>query len=188
GLHPRRLTFGRSPPITRWARRMGTRADKRGGTVGKRTNRPAPSRAGRLALRALIGIAVLAGVVLAGRATAGATSPSKPDAAFGAGYPPDTVGDVGPNHYVQAVNTAFGVFSKTGTQLVASTLDALWSGAGTGTSCDTEHSGDPTVVYDPLGDRWIVADFSLPSYPSPPFYECIAVSRTSNPVSGGWYM
>src|SRR5262245_6562712 len=29
--------------------------------------------------------------------------------------PPDTNGDVGPNHYVQIVNTDFAVFSKTGT-------------------------------------------------------------------------
>ena len=28
----------------------------------------------------------------------------------------------------------------------------------------------------------------MPDYPSPPFYECIAVSRTGDPVSGGWYL
>jgi hypothetical protein len=32
---------------------------------------------------------------------------------WGAGHPPDTVGDVGPNHYVQAVNTSVGVYNKT---------------------------------------------------------------------------
>ena len=29
----------------------------------------------------------------------------------GAGHPPDTVGDVGPNHFVQAVNTSVGIFN-----------------------------------------------------------------------------
>src|SRR2546423_6233642 len=31
----------------------------------------------------------------------------------GAGHPPDTVGDVGPNHFVQAVNTSVGIYDKT---------------------------------------------------------------------------
>jgi hypothetical protein len=35
----------------------------------------------------------------------------------GDGDPPDTNGDVGPNHYVQAVNQAFKVFDKSGNTL-----------------------------------------------------------------------
>ena len=33
-------------------------------------------------------------------------------ATFGAGFPPDTVGDVGPNHFVQAVNTSIGILQQ----------------------------------------------------------------------------
>jgi uncharacterized repeat protein (TIGR01451 family) len=108
----------------------------------------------------------------------------------GAGWPPDTVGDVGPNHYVEAVNTSVGIFTKTGTQLAAFTFNSLWSGAGTGTACDTTHRGDPTVVYDPMADRWFVADFAFasPTASAPPYYECIAVSKTGDPVSGGWWL
>jgi hypothetical protein len=105
---------------------------------------------------------------------------------WGAGHPPDPVGDVGPNHYVQAVNTSIGIFSKTGTQLAAFTFDTLWS--GTGTACDDSNAGDPTVVYDPLADRFIVADFAFADVTSPPYYECIAVSKTSDPVIGGWWL
>jgi hypothetical protein len=106
------------------------------------------------------------------------------------GWPPDPVGDVGPNHFIEAVNTAFAVYSKTGTQLAATTFDNFFS--GTNTLCDDDNFGDPTVVYDPMADRWIVADFAFiydqnTNTTPPPFYECIAVSRTSNPVSGGWY-
>ena len=108
---------------------------------------------------------------------------------WGAGWPPDPVGDVGPNHYVQAVNTSIGIFGKTGTQLAAFTFDTLWASAATGTACDTGNQGDPTVVYDPMGDRWIVADFAFTGNGSTgPYYECIAVSRTSDPVAGGWYL
>jgi uncharacterized repeat protein (TIGR01451 family) len=106
----------------------------------------------------------------------------------GAGYPPDTVGDVGPNHYVEALNTAVGIYSKTGTQLAAFTFNSLWGGSGSGTACDTANAGDPTVVYDPLGNRWFVADFAFAKVSAPPYYECVAVSKTGNPVTGGWWL
>jgi hypothetical protein len=110
---------------------------------------------------------------------------------WGDGHPPDTVGDVGPNHYVQAVNTAFAVYSKTGTRLAAATFDALWADAPDATSgqCKGHNFGDPTVVYDSMADRWIVADFAFTGDGTvPPFYECIAVSKTADPVSGGWWL
>jgi len=108
----------------------------------------------------------------------------------GAGWPPDTVGDVGPNHYVQAVNTSVGIFSKTGTQLAAFTFNTLWSGSSTGTACDNSHQGDPTVIYSRQNNRWIVADFAFTAatLQNGPYYECIAVSKTPNPVSGGWWL
>ncbi|PYL52362.1 MAG: hypothetical protein DMF29_11015 [Verrucomicrobia bacterium] len=104
----------------------------------------------------------------------------------GAGHPPDTVGDVGPNHFVQAVNTSIGIYSKTGTALATFTFDGLWSGAGTGTPCDTDHGGDPTVIYVPQYDRFVVADFSWADIQNGPYYECVAVSKTSDPKMGIW--
>ena len=107
----------------------------------------------------------------------------------GAGHPPDTVGDVGPNHFVQAVNTSVGIYDKTtGAAITTFTFNSLWQGAGTGTSCDTSHQGDPTVIYIPQYDRFIVADFSWSDIVNGPYYECIAVSKTSNPVTGGWWL
>jgi hypothetical protein len=109
----------------------------------------------------------------------------------GAGWPPDTNGDVGPNHYIQAVNTAFGVYNKSGALLASTTFNSLWSGAGTGTPCDNKNDGDPVVIYDPMGDRWFVTDFAFAisgGNPVAPCYECIAVSKTPDPVSGGWYL
>ncbi|MEO7507638.1 MAG: hypothetical protein ABIZ95_10410, partial [Pyrinomonadaceae bacterium] len=106
----------------------------------------------------------------------------------GAGHPPDTVGDVGPNHYVQAVNTSIGIYNKvTGAAISTFTFNTLWSGAGTGTPCDTAHMGDPTVIYAGQYDRFVVADFAWSNLQNGPYYECIAVSKTGNPVSGGWW-
>ncbi len=106
-------------------------------------------------------------------------------ATWGAGWPPDTNGDVGPNHYIQTVNTSIGIFNKTGTQLAAFTFNTFFD--GTGTPCDTANQGDPVVLYDPLADRWVITDFAWANFLTGPWYECIAVSKTSDPVSGGWW-
>src|SRR5262245_24431051 len=43
--------------------------------------------------------------------------------------PPDPVGDVGPNHYVEMINLVFAVYSKTGAVLLGPVdLGALWAG------------------------------------------------------------
>ena len=108
----------------------------------------------------------------------------------GAGTPPDTNGDVGPNHYIQAVNSAYAIFDKaTGARLAAFTENSLFSGGPTGTICDTGSFGDPVVLYDALADRWILSNFAFAvnaGTPVAPFYQCIAASRSGDPVSGGW--
>lgn len=108
----------------------------------------------------------------------------------GAGIPPDPNGDVGLNHYIQAVNSAFAIYDKSGTLLRSFTEDSLWSGSGQG-ACDGNSEGDPVVLYDALADRWILTDMAFAvsgNTPLAPFYECIAVSKTGDPVNGGWYL
>ena len=51
----------------------------------------------------------------------------------------------------------------------------------------TDNRGDPVVLYDPVVGRWLVSDFAWFNQSTGPFYQCIAVSQTSDPVSGGWY-
>jgi hypothetical protein len=99
--------------------------------------------------------------------------------------PPDTNGDVGPNHYMQWVNLSFAIYSKNGTLIYGPAAgNTLWSGFGG--ACQTSNDGDPIVQYDHLADRWMVSQFALPNYPSGPFYQCIAVSQTGDPT-GAWY-
>jgi hypothetical protein len=108
----------------------------------------------------------------------------------GAGFPPDTNGEVGLNHYILAVNSAYAIYDKaTGAQVAAFTENSLFSGGPTGTLCDTESAGDPVVVYDQLANRWILTNFAFVSFPGPgPFFQCFAVSQTSDPVAGGWFL
>ncbi|MEW6402749.1 MAG: carboxypeptidase regulatory-like domain-containing protein [Chloroflexota bacterium] len=99
--------------------------------------------------------------------------------------PPDTNGDVGPNHYMQWVNLSFAVYDKSGALLYGPAAgNTLWSGFGG--PCQTTNDGDPIVLYDHLADRWMVSQFALPNYPAGPYYECIAVSQTGDPT-GAWH-
>ncbi len=111
----------------------------------------------------------------------------------GAGWPPDTNGDVGLDYYIQAVNDAYGIYDKTtGTLQASFTENWLFSAGQTGTLCDTNSNGDPVVLYDQLENRWILTNFAFgfngSGKPTSPFYECIAVSKTGNPVTGGWWL
>ncbi len=99
-------------------------------------------------------------------------------------YPPDTNGDVGMNQYVQMVNSQWAVYSKDGQRLFGpARISSLWQGFG-GPCEETDH-GDPIVQYDTMANRWVISQFSLPDFPNPPFYECIAVS-TSEDATGSY--
>ena len=133
---------------------------------------------------------------------------SNEDNANALGYriaPPDTNGDVGPDHYVQAVNVLFQVFDKETGEPVSPPLpqSALFASVDPECPCATDDDGDPIVLYDPLADRWMVTQFRIglgqgfrasteknptakgPKYP--PFFECIAVSETGD-ATGAYHL
>ena len=96
--------------------------------------------------------------------------------------PPDPVGDVGPNHYVEMVNLLFAVYAKDGTRLLGPLdLGSLWAGFEVD-DC-TDLSGDPVVLYDQLEDRWILSQFTTRG---PIFYNCVAISTNGDPT-GAYY-
>ena len=105
--------------------------------------------------------------------------------------PPDTVGDVGTNHYVQMVNaTQFRIWDKSGNPLTGAMIFGnLWPA---GDPCNS-NLGDPIVVFDHLADRWLLSQFFATSFdalgnPLPPFFECIAISQTPDPTAGTWFL
>ena len=101
--------------------------------------------------------------------------------------PPDPVGAVGPNHYVEMVNLAFSVYDKQGTLLLGPVdTGTLWAGFSI-PDC-TDPSGDPVVLYDHLTDHWLLSQFTTRglSDPSLPFYNCVAISVTGDPT-GEYY-
>jgi hypothetical protein len=99
--------------------------------------------------------------------------------------PPDTQGDVGPNHYVQMVNLSFQIWNRSGNSLLGPVNNnILWNGFGD--PWDNSNDGDPIVLYDELADRWLFSQFALPNYPNGPFYILIAITETGDPT-GSWY-
>jgi len=113
------------------------------------------------------------------------TTPSRnfPGEPYTGVNPADTVGDVGPDHYIQLVNGSGGtnvlIWDKaapTPNPLANFTLDSLGGGF-----C-SEGLGDPIVLYDRFADRWLLSEFSDSGNNL-----CVYISQTSDPVSGGWY-
>lgn len=102
--------------------------------------------------------------------------------------PPDTTGDVGPNHYVQWVNLRYAIYTLTrdaSNNIIAFTPvpgfpkngNTLWSGFGG--RCQSDNDGDPIVQYDQLADRWILTQFAVSATP---FTQCVAVSTSPDPT------
>jgi len=103
--------------------------------------------------------------------------------------PPDTNGDVGPNHYVQMTNSVFKIWSKAGTLLFgAAANNSIW--AGFGGLCQSTNRGDPIVLYDDVARRWMISQFAFnktaAGRPIGPYHECIAISKTADPT-GAWF-
>src|ERR1044071_5184418 len=106
--------------------------------------------------------------------------------------PPDTTGDLGPNHYVQWVNLRYSVYTLTrdaNNQITGFNIvpgfpkngSTIWSGFGG--RCGSDNDGDPIVQYDQFNDRWILTQFAVSATP---YTQCVAVSTGPDPT-GSYY-
>src|SRR5436190_9717666 len=97
--------------------------------------------------------------------------------------PPDPNGEVGRNNFVEMINLVYAVYDKAG-NLLAGPIDtgSLWAGFAI-PDC-TDPSGDPVVLYDKFEDRWLLSQFTTSGLfdPTKPFWNCVAVSTTSDPT------
>jgi hypothetical protein len=103
--------------------------------------------------------------------------------------PPDTTGDVGPDHYVQWVNLRYAVYNLTRDAATKEITgfniapgfpkqgNAVWQGFGG--PCEAFNDGDPIVQYDQLADRWVLTQFAVSAQP---FTQCVAVSTSPDPT------
>ncbi len=96
-------------------------------------------------------------------------------------FPPDTMGAIGPNHFVETLNGSFRVYDRTGVPLLSKSLDQFWMDA-TGTS-PNQGSFDPRILYDPNTDRWFTTALDNPDVANNAIL--VAVSQTPDPT-GAW--
>jgi hypothetical protein len=101
--------------------------------------------------------------------------------------PPDPIGDVGPNNYVEMVNLTFAVYDKQGNRLLGPVdSGTLWQNFAVPDCMDP--SGDPVVLYDQFVDRWLLTQFTTSGLddPTKPFWNCVAISTSGDPT-GTYY-
>lgn len=105
------------------------------------------------------------------------------------GSPPDTTLAVGPEHFVEWVNTDIAVFDKRTPEKprygpVAANV--LWSDFSASDlkslahRCAVNNDGDPIVMFDRIAKRWLFSQFAYIG--GPPYLQCIAVSTSSDPL------
>ncbi len=86
--------------------------------------------------------------------------------------PTDPTGAVGPNHFVNAWNSAFRIWDKEGNPLTPeASLANIFPG---------ETMGDPIVMYDQFSDRFLVTQFYSNGF-------LVAITQGPDPVNDGWY-
>ena len=99
--------------------------------------------------------------------------------------PPDTNGAIGPTHYVQMINGFYRVHTKAGA-LVGSVIsdNLFWNNAGISTAITNTGLSDPRIIFDPLSDRWFVAEITTNNGGNNGNRILIGRSNTNNPTDG----
>jgi hypothetical protein len=94
--------------------------------------------------------------------------------------PPDTAGDIGGDYFIQAINGANGavctVYKKADGTVAAGPFRLRDLG-----DVQVTGKGDPIILYDHPANRWVLTEFSESGNKL-----LVYVSKTSDPVSGGW--
>lgn len=96
--------------------------------------------------------------------------------------PPDTNGDVSPDHFIQWVNLRWSIYDRETGARVSGPTDGNSFWAGFGGPCEETNQGDPIVLWDDRAERWLVSQFIA----TEPFAQCFAVSTSRDPL-GSWY-
>lgn len=92
---------------------------------------------------------------------------------------PDTMGTVGTQHVMSALNDGFRVQDRTGRILSTMNDEVFWSSAGT-----SLYHYDPRVLYDAYSGRWIIVEAYRDEFRNLAGVS-VAVSRTHDPT-GTW--
>ena len=87
--------------------------------------------------------------------------------------PNDPSGDIGTDHYMQAINlTTLGIFDKEGNFITSFSANTIWSSIG------FTSRGDPIILFDQEVGRWLITEFPNGNQ------LLVAISDDSDPLGG----
>ncbi len=103
--------------------------------------------------------------------------------------PPDTMGAVGPNHFVELLNgrankTAIAVYDKSGNLISQTSMTNFFAAPGLGgTNYPTKDMTDPRILFDSQSQRWVASAIQ-----QDPNVIILAVSNNNSPtnLATGW--
>jgi Concanavalin A-like lectin/glucanases superfamily/Putative binding domain, N-terminal len=102
-------------------------------------------------------------------------------------WPPDTMGAVGPNHFMETLNGAVAIYNKTNAaRLSLVTLDTFFRVTIGGKTYPRNDTTDPRVIYDRRSGRWIASTLEFGNPSGQDNHIILAVSASSDPT-GTWY-
>ena len=94
--------------------------------------------------------------------------------------PPDTTGAVGPDRYIETVNTTYAIYDRTGTQISSGPLSALTNVAG---GLFGHGLSDPQMMWDPTTQRFYYLALYYDSLTMTDNGLAIGWSKTASPSS-----
>ena len=98
--------------------------------------------------------------------------------------PPDPIVAAGPAHVIVAVNSSFGIFTKSGALLFRFTAASWFQPQLSALSAPTLFVYDPQVAYDHFRDRWILVYVANDARSQS--WILLSVSNSSDPTAG-WH-
>ena len=106
---------------------------------------------------------------------------------FGTGsIPPDTMGAIGPDHFLEVINTSVAVFDRSGRRLSHVRLDSFFRVVEGGITYPRNGAFDPRVLYDRRSGRWLASAVERGEPYGVANHLVLAVSATSDPT-GAWF-
>ncbi|MBI2928793.1 MAG: hypothetical protein HYY24_24280 [Verrucomicrobia bacterium] len=100
--------------------------------------------------------------------------------------PPDTMGAIGPNHFMEVINSSVAIYDRGGTQISHVSLDSFFAATFDSVSYPRNGAFDPRVLYDRRSGRWLATTLEFGSPSGKNNHVILAVSASEDPT-GGWY-
>jgi PEP-CTERM motif len=101
--------------------------------------------------------------------------------------PPDTMGAIGPNNFVEFINGGYAVYNRTGSLVTPAVSDTtFWLNAGAPAALVNQGLSDTRIKFDPLSNRWFATEITLGAAATGNANNSVllAVSNTANPLDG----